>query len=121
MKQAKHTPAPWRHVTLGRNKVTFHAIVADHPTHPRSDEDVPGYGGHLVAESVIEANANLIAAAPELVAALEGFLAIVDQTHGHAVDENDGWALPMWSITGWRREPAVAAARAALAKARGEP
>ena len=51
-----------------------------------------------------------------LAAALEDFLAIVDQSDGFAVDE-DGYE---WNVTRWQDEPAVAAARKTLARARGE-
>jgi hypothetical protein len=56
------------------------------------------YGGHLICESVSEANAKLIAAAPDLLEALENL-------------ENDDGQIPAhaWNLC-----------QAAIAKAKGE-
>jgi len=60
----KHTPAPWKI----EGKYTYHAI----------------FGGHnnnrLVAEVPEDANAALIAAAPELLEALQAMVRIVTRT-----------------------------------------
>lgn len=60
-----HTPGPWRAARL------HGAVVADIPILevPGSD-DVTYYGGHLIAESIAAQNVALIAAAPDLLAAL---------------------------------------------------
>lgn len=65
---AEHTPGPWR---VGRSG----SVVADHPVPEISgSNDVKYYGGHLIAESIAPQNAALIAAAPELLAALSWFI-----------------------------------------------
>lgn len=56
MNELKHTPEPWR---VGR-----HAVVADVPVVGgcSGTDDVDYYGGHLVCETVTEANAERIIA-----------------------------------------------------------
>ena len=97
------TPGPWRYVVLGRTKrrVEMGAVVADSSTRPGSDEDVQHYGGHMVCESVSPVNARLIAAAPDLLEALDA----LEKSFGSQTDED----LVLWH-----------AARDAIAKARGE-
>jgi hypothetical protein len=64
--KATFTPGPYR---LGR----AHTIVADVlPECPLGgSEDTTYYGGYLIAESVAECNRPLLAASPEMFAALE--------------------------------------------------
>lgn len=89
MSTTKHTPGPWR-VESGPY---YRAIRVD---------------GEVIADvrqigrSFNESNARLLAAAPDLLEALEGLLAVVEQ--------ND---LPL-------SDPERIAARAAIAKAKGE-
>ena len=65
--QAAHTAGPWRVGTKVRS-----CVVADHPAPGIGGADeVEYYGGHLICESVNAANARLIAAAPDLLEALE--------------------------------------------------
>lgn len=67
---SKHTPGPWR---FGKNSDD---VVADHPAgHSEESDHVAYYGGHLVAESISSHNRPLIAAAPELLMALEEIIA----------------------------------------------
>lgn len=62
----KHTPGPWR---IGKH---YGAVVADHPVPEISGSDhVEAYGGHMVGESIAPRNRALIAAAPELLEALQ--------------------------------------------------
>ena len=61
----KHTPGPWR---PGKNSDD---VVADSPAGHDDETAVKYYGGHLVAESICSSNRALIAAAPELLVALE--------------------------------------------------
>ncbi|HSG19548.1 MAG TPA: hypothetical protein VLA31_02160 [Burkholderiaceae bacterium] len=65
---SKHTPGPWR----PRNGI----VLADsHKGTHCSDEDIAFYGGPLVCESIrTDANARLIAAAPDLLEALKAML-----------------------------------------------
>ena len=95
MSAQKHTPGPWR---VGQIAQTVVADSAD-GTHAAHGE-IEYYGAPLVCESVSSsANAHLIAAAPELLAACESSLAMVETNQGP----------PDWD-----------AMRAAIAKARGE-
>lgn len=100
---AKHTPGPWE-MTRGYNPT----IVADKTTlvtgiHARRDS----IGGMQIGE--IDANARLIAAAPELLAALEAFLrapSLGSSRQGSVTLEVQSFNLD--------------AARAAIAKATGK-
>ncbi|SOE49096.1 hypothetical protein [Orrella dioscoreae] len=65
----KHTPGPWR---IGKPS---DSVVADVPAAYADDENHKHYGGYLIAESVSRQNLVLIAAAPELLEALEEVLA----------------------------------------------
>jgi len=68
----KHTPGPWR---AGKQW----SVVADSEIGTHSDqENREYYGGALVCESVrTEANARLIAAAPELLEALRDMVDVM--------------------------------------------
>ena len=63
---AKPTPGPWRIGAHG-------GIVADVPIADgvEGTEDTTFYGGYLICETVAPCNQPLIAAAPDLLAALE--------------------------------------------------
>lgn len=93
---SKHTPGPWKVSTKAN------AIVSCHNEgllFGNSEDEEKYYGGYLIAESVSPCNAHQIAAAPDLLEALENL-------------ENDGGnTIPpsAWSLV-----------QAALAKARGE-
>ena len=79
MSNAQHTPGPWR---LGKRSDD---VVADTPAgHPEDPESLEFYGGHLVAESIAQRNRRLIAAAPELLAFAQGFLADYQSEDGMA-------------------------------------
>jgi hypothetical protein len=96
-----HTPGPWR---VGRNG----AVVADVPIpEMQGSDEVEYYGGHLVAESITPSNAQLIAAAPDLLQACRD-------------------TMDYWESTGFAEceegcDCIVDQMRAALAKARGQP
>jgi len=63
------TPGPWR-----KGHGSF--IVSDNPAPGcQGSDDTEYYGGHLICESVSSANARLIAAAPELLAACRSLVA----------------------------------------------
>ncbi len=95
---SKHTPGPWR---VG---------LADDTVVTTQDGDeivlVQGDYGDPTAWPVMEANARLIAAAPELLEALQGLLQLVDELRA----DDPNWVLV----------PEVIAARAAITKATGE-
>lgn len=100
----EHTPGPWAYDGAGR----VDAVHFRKPTGNMVDDGsgMKEYIGGLVAlpysceAGTMEANARLIAAAPELLAACE-----------KAVQWLDGWASA---------EPYVSELRAAIAKATGE-
>ena len=98
-----HTPGPWvvidnRHMNdawwIGVDQFTTHAEV-------RSGCDEADELGDM------EANARLIATAPELLAALQGAINIL------GIAESNASGNPEWDYVG----PRVAACRAAIAKA----
>ena len=66
-REPTHTPGPWR--VTGR---MLRTVVADAPTGHDDEDSMKAYGGHLVCESIqLDANARLIAASPEMLAALQ--------------------------------------------------
>lgn len=73
--QGPHTPGPW-HVGPGYPEYyassTFTTVISDAPDglSTTDPQNVAAYGGNLVAESVAHCNAHLIAAAPDLLAAV---------------------------------------------------
>ncbi|MBN1404169.1 MAG: hypothetical protein JW942_06875 [Opitutales bacterium] len=66
MSETKHTPGPWR------SGNTSDTVVCD--TMPagalQGSDAVDYYGGYLICESVATCNRNIIAAAPDMLAAL---------------------------------------------------
>ena len=81
MKNVKHTPGPWR---KGEGGKCMKCVVADHPVPEISGSDaVEYYGGHLVCESVSEANAQFIVTAcnahDDLANRLESVLEVYEQ------------------------------------------
>ena len=102
---SKHTPGPWQ---IGKN---FGSVVCDTPVPGISgSDDTEYYGGHLIAESVTEANARLIAAAPELLEALRMFVVWYGRR-----DKHDTLLPPKM------QEAELAQAMRAIAKAEGAP
>jgi hypothetical protein len=97
MTKPSHTPGPWK------------AQPAGYPT--RQWDIVADSGRRNVAETICdhEANARLIAAAPELLAACEGVLGVLN--HGTPTKE-DGTPNTHWKH--------IDIIRAAIAKATGE-
>jgi hypothetical protein len=94
---AKHTPAPWRVFTDDNECGLYHVRTP----------------GRAVAEPEDEANARLIAAAPELLAALQLAVKLIPVARRHfpkSVRNGDKFDL----------ENACATITAAIAKAKGE-
>ena len=91
--QPKWTPGPWRYDRTNGSPTTGEHMIAGAK---------PGYLAEVrdCGSGDVRANAHLIAAAPDLYAALDGLLGLLD--------------------AGSLYEPQAYAARAALAKARGE-
>lgn len=89
---AKHTPGPWRYVRGNGSPTTGQHMIAGAK---------PGYLAEVrdCGSGNVEANARLIAAAPELLEALQ---LVVDTA------ENGGWPSAVLVIT-----------KAAIAKAKG--
>lgn len=98
--QNKHTPGPWRTESLPVDKRHFHvAILASNSSaHPLIAHTQHGRG-HVKYEEAV-ANAQLMAAAPDLLKVLE---TIANSTYGHAM-------LPTFRIM----------MSTAIAKAKGE-
>jgi len=97
---AKHTPGPWTLVDGGRhwnNPIIDNYRIHTVPTDKGFDITTGNYGELLVEHIYEEADARLIAAAPELLEALKGVIRVADR----ATVEFD-------------------AARAAIAKAEGQ-
>ena len=93
MSDTKFTPGPWRYDRTNGSPTTGEHMIAGAK---------PGYLAEVrdCGSGDVRANAHLIAAAPDLYAALNGLLGLLD--------------------AGSLYEPQAYAARAALAKARGE-
>lgn len=108
-----HTPGPWHAEKLGKTAIdreTIYAIVSDVPSGWDGEANVSTYGGHMVAESVRERNAALMAAAPDMLEALEELME---------------WRVEIETDLGVHTSKAavrslIDAAEAAIAKARGE-
>lgn len=117
--ELKHTPGPWRagSGTGGKGSVVSDQLAVGALN---GSDAIEYYGGNLIAESVAPENIQLIAAAPELLAAL---VALTTNPHGDLGDmiyqvrerEGLGWDGP--AVSAWN--DAVTAARAAVAKATG--
>jgi len=117
---SKHTPGPWRYEEFGPNviiKATKNPMLSVvHSLYQESREQT-------------EANAHLIAAAPELLEALENLLKVHEGEGGTQYHAGDMARAAIAKAKGERRvlpspqEPdsfTVGAARAAIAKAKGE-
>jgi hypothetical protein len=107
MIESKHTPGPWK-AQLREGYVRHHAkgqweVVSAYETEWWIADAAPHTGCD-------EANARLIAAAPELLAALETVLSWAEPVAG---DNRDKEAAA-------NEEASIALARAAIAKAEGE-
>lgn len=100
---SKHTPGPWYVVDRNWELSTVFSSSGDEIARcliaPEADDDI----GEKF-ERIKEANARLIAAAPELLEVLQGVLMIDRGTSGRII------------IEGWQEE----VIRAAIAKATGE-
>jgi hypothetical protein len=105
----EHTPGPWTFDTSGEGKPCS-IITSVHDEHGPDDDVCEVYGGNTDCEKTREANARLIAAAPEMLSALYGLVGCLD--NGSVI------------IDGFDRratEEDYRIARAAIAKATGEP
>lgn len=98
---AKHTPGPWRTKREG-----FSTIYVEAPIGGGWVQEIAACGPTNDGSAQQEANARLIAAAPELMEALQGLVAVLDrQLHSpHAAE----------------RASPLGRARAAIAKATGD-
>lgn len=104
-----HTPGPWHH-DLGS------WVYSKVPTQMSDFDTAHYYGGSLVCESVGNADATLIAAAPDMLQALKAVQAAITK---HAENTGDViWIEPPYQIAGvhesaWERLDVV------IAKAEG--
>ena len=69
MGQGSHTPGPWR-ADLRSPYGSIVATTGKGLTRATDAQNVQAYGGYLIAESVQPCNAALLAAAPDLLAAV---------------------------------------------------
>ena len=110
---SEHTKGPWVLTQDNNCKPGFYIKHADN-----MKNRVPGYFAEIRAytsnQETIKANARLIAAAPELLDALEGIMNIVSESLGVA-----GY-YPDEDYADWDEFPELQAAEAAIAKAKGE-
>lgn len=100
-----HTPGPWR-VALSKTSVTIFPVVAL-PKGARIASTIAWQGSPYRA--VAEANAHLIAAAPELLEALEGLIGFAEAAETKMLVGDEGCLWP------------VEVARAAIARAKTQP
>ena len=74
-----HTPGPWK-----RNGLTVYALIADSDRHYRTENKfsllIQNYR-HWCSQEELEANAQLIAAAPDMLEALEAFAEAWEKSH----------------------------------------
>jgi hypothetical protein len=101
--ETKHTPAPWQAWPIPNDRLKRLAVVCV------NDKNCPGAGKQIVADDIrTQADALLIAAAPELLEALKMLVASQDESE-HMQDERSYKQL----------RAATDNARAAIAKATG--
>lgn len=98
MTQSKHTPGPWKWVVAR----TIQHLHADGGNFAQVSMPAPSEFNEAFMRDAYEANAHLIAAAPELLSALESILFQINQ--GKVLE----------------RDACIAAARTAVSKARGK-
>jgi hypothetical protein len=100
---SKHTPGPWRY---RKGDEWSHSVVTDHGTLPDGSENAWTVATLNKNRDEHEANAKLIAAAPEL---LEALILLEKEMvlSGNAQSVDYGW------------KPAIEKTRAAIAKATG--
>ena len=105
---AAHTPGPWR---VGEKRHDYDIVIRNRENHPVTMTCYAGY-----TRRTGDANTRLIAAAPELLAALEQALAVIGSDEMRlACEMADLHGMPYRGPTGDR-----AAMRNLIAKARGE-
>ena len=106
--ETKHTPGPW---VVAEGDSNGQAVVRN------ADIEIATCWHHCVdgIEREMRANARLIAAAPELLAALDDLAEMCQQSRKYIVLSDDG-GMDAYNSTA----EAILAARAAIAKAKGE-
>jgi len=116
MSNAKHTPGPW-HIATGNSHRDFNRWSVRAAKHPCGNGGVfPIANVNYTTLEIGQANARLIAAAPELLGALQR----IEKRIAYYASLADGEApnIEQWSYTDQSGD--VAFARAAIAKATGE-
>jgi hypothetical protein len=91
MTEVKHTPGPWK-----REDRFVYALMPDQKRHGQEVNrfwlSVQPQAGYGVPDAEIDANANLIAAAPELLEALKSAVLSWEESHNPPSE----WAHPEW-------------------------
>lgn len=103
--ETKHTPGPWTVVKNGNSKSLVRYSDGENVTYVAQCNDMQFCPEH----GTVEANARLIAAAPELLAALENLFEHCAMMHKHWGEASNAKEA----------EAAIQAGRAAIAKATG--
>lgn len=106
---SNHTQGPWKKGIWGGSIISESSNGID-INGAIGEEAVKYYGGNLICESASECNRNLIAAAPDLLAALNRLV------HLHLC-EQEGISSGMPTVEDWYE--AVETAEAAIEKAEG--
>lgn len=116
MADTKYTPGPWAVEADGDDNFRIVQVIEFDGEPPENGDCICSVPGLELSTDCDEANANLIAAVPELYEAAEKVLAWWDQKLANELSSNRDFA---WAEDAeWSEFRAM---RAALAKARGEP
>lgn len=127
MTEAKHTPGPWVVCIQDDDDKAFEIFSESQLVNGRISaekwDDALARAG--LNHKEFEANARLIAAAPELLEALNAALATIDDylDYEHNGDPwvEDARAMGEMDINDYKRDGRLEKARAAIAKATGQP
>jgi hypothetical protein len=114
IEQLTHTPGPWR-VEESSHKQEFSHWIGSLSRHVMPRQST--IAGVVNAGAESDANARLLAAAPELLAALRDVLAQFDA--GYFVRNTDSDGCSDWALKAGEPLRAIAAAKVAIAKAEG--
>lgn len=119
MSESTRTPGPWETAVVPFEGTVYIAVIQ---TESKTEDGCKAvaFTGKAGASDEIESilNADLIAAAPDLLEKLENALPILDDAHQDAVQR--GHSDPHWQQVAESLRLQCEAAREAIAKAKGE-
>jgi hypothetical protein len=119
---SKHTPGPWG-VSHGGHGSPHGFVIDEYYVLNRTLADDVAIAADIVdpaTQMPSEANARLIAAAPELLEALRFLLPHVEHAHADSCGDSDSYNNAEVPSCGCGLDAAVESAHAAIAKATGE-